>query len=167
MDNSNNLLRINLIYGLNTFSAFNSILRTLFEERRNLNFPETISENLAKYILEINGYNNITFANSGDLLFNDITIEVKCFSSSGPTSFGPTEKWNWILFIDATRYNEYYFKCYLLKLSNDSEEFKNLKINRTETFNDQAQQGKRPRIGFNKILEQFNDHVEVIFDGFL
>ena len=70
---------------------------------RHLNFPSEISENLVRiFIKNKSGDDVIWNTKSGDL-YNKTKkkiIEVKAFSSSGPTSFGPTEKWDKIYFVD-------------------------------------------------------------------
>jgi len=54
-------------------------------------------------------------------------------------------------------------------MTNSSDEFKSLKINKTETFEDQAKQKRRPRINFNELKKQlkyneiFNDCFEEVF----
>jgi hypothetical protein len=62
---------------------------------------EIVSENLIKFCLvknKINCNNNDT----GDLIVdNKFKYECKCFTSNGPISFGPTESWKKIVFLDA------------------------------------------------------------------
>ena len=57
---------------------------------RNPNFPSEISENIVRIILK-NKCGIDTTWDSPDLRHNGKKIEVKAFSSKGPTSFGPTE----------------------------------------------------------------------------
>lgn len=91
--------------------------------------------------------------------------EIKFFSSSGPCSFGPTEKWDTIYFLDGLDYRHLNFKLYKFRLANVSEEWKNLKVNRTETFREQASVGRRPRMSFDKINDQLREHCELIWEG--
>lgn len=139
---------------------------------RRLNFPSEISENIAQSCLYI--YYGIyttwsTGTSTGDLLdFNNNLIEVKGFTSSGPISFGPTESWSKIVFIDGTDYINYNFKCYLCSYSNNSDNWKNIKINKKQTYNDIILQGKRPRINFSQLKKEFdNCNIKLIkiFDG--
>lgn len=132
---------------------------------RRPNFPESISENIARIILS--GYMKKKIYNSkiGELWDEEKIIEVKCFTSTGPISFGPKEKWNYIVFVDGIQYAQYKFKMYLLHCSNSSNEIQNLKINKTQTFSSQCQSGRRPRIAFDKIFSQLQDKMVLIFDN--
>ncbi len=125
------------------------------------NFPESISENLVKeYILQIENRNCIKSLSGGDLqIINDkkLKVEVKCFTSTGPTSFGPTESWDEIYFIDAINFINKEFKIYKINLANNSNKFQKIKINANETYQDVCDKGKRPRIGF---LQLKNDLIK-------
>lgn len=131
------------------------------------NFPSEVSENIVKLILE-KEYSIIVNwkSQTGDLHdLMKLKFEVKCFSSTGPTSFGPTEKWSKLYFLDATNAIELKFKCYEIDLSN--EVFGSLiKVNKSETFEAQTKAGRRPRIHFSSIKAQLKaEHVKLIFDG--
>lgn len=89
---------------------------------------------------------------------------MKGFSSFGPTSFGPTEKWDWIYFVDCTKINDMNIKIYEIKLSNISSIWSNLKMNKTETYSMQCAQKRRPRIQFNRIKKNLNLYCNVIYD---
>lgn len=136
------------------------------------NFPECISENIIReYINIVEKRNCLCSLTSGDLQVNNkeitIKIEVKCFTSTGPTSFGPTENWDEIYFIDAFNFMEKKFKIYKLNLSNMSKEFKLIKINSNKTYEQVCNEGKRPRITFNLLKKQLNEHVKMVYDGTL
>jgi hypothetical protein len=136
------------------------------------NFPECISENIVReYINHKEKRICICSQSGGDLEIIDkisnIKVEVKCFTSSGPTSFGPTEKWNELYFIDATKFMNNEFKIYKINLSNNSDKFKSIKINSTETFEDQCKNGKRPRLGFKLLCDQLLNDVKLVYDGSL
>tara|TARA_Y100000356_G_scaffold107674_1_gene93825 strand:+ start:573 stop:1172 length:600 start_codon:yes stop_codon:yes gene_type:complete len=92
-------------------------------------------------------------------------LEFKFFTSNGPCSFGPKEKWDTIYFLDGLNYQDYKFKLYEIPLSNVSEEWKNLKVNKTETFADQASVGRRPRIKFDSIMSQLSNNCQLIWEG--
>ena len=62
----------------------------------------------------------------GDLELLNKQIEVKGFMSFGPTSFGPTENWDWIYFVDATDFINKKFKVFEIKLSNKSNVWRNI-----------------------------------------
>ena len=67
----------------------------------------------------------VNIAGGGDVIKR---IEVKAFMSDGPSSFGPTETWNWLYFVDAKDTLTGFFKVYEIKCSNTSEEMKNVRI---------------------------------------
>jgi len=128
------------------------------------NFPE-ISENIVKYIVEYKTGNiPIWKPGKGDLICNGKRLEVKCFTSNGPSSFGPTEEWDELYFLDATDYENKNFKCYKISLSNT--EFSYIKINSSETYKDQCAQKRRPRISFNIISGQIpKEKINLLFEG--
>ena len=100
---------------------------------RNENFPCAVSENLTKFIIyEIYKIMPNWDIKCGDLDMGDKKIEVKCFSTDTPSSFGPTEKWDYIYFLDAMNYKNKYFELYEIKLSNDSPDWRNLTISGIE-----------------------------------
>ena len=92
-------------------------------------------------------------------------IEIKAFSSIGPISFGPTESWDWIYFVDCTEYNKYIFKIYELKKSNTNINWLNVNINKQQTFVDQIKQKRRPRIKFNNLYKQLSDIKLIYYDS--
>ena len=111
---------------------------------------------------------------SGDLLIKNKfmykKLEVKAFSSTGPITFGPSENWGRIYFVDATAYRKEYFKVYETKLSNISDIFSNIKINSKEKYKNHCDQKRRPRIGFAKLKEQLNSKgncLTLIFSGYI
>jgi hypothetical protein len=145
---------------------------TLFFQKRNYkkyrmpNFPEVISENIIRNLIESNE-NVICKRNrtSGDLDVDGIKIECKAFTSDGPCSFGPSEKWNRIYFLDATKYKDDFYILYRVDLKNDDQIFKNIKVNKKETFGDQILLGRRPRIQFKSLYNQIEPYTKIIFKG--
>jgi hypothetical protein len=86
----------------------------LTESIRKPNFPEHISENIARFVLyNVYGIFPTRITNSGDLQMLSSIIEVKAFSSEGPISFGPTEKWDFVVLIDGTKFRENHYIIYL------------------------------------------------------
>lgn len=133
---------------------------------RNDNFPSEITENIVKFYFS--KYKNIMpnwDTKCGDLELLGKKIEVKGFMSSGPSSFGPTEKWNWIYFVDCKDTINKVYKIYEIKLSNDNEKWKNIKVSEKQTYYDQCIQKRRPRITFDKIQEKLGDDCKCVFDG--
>jgi len=155
---------------------------------RSINLPQELSENLAIQIIRIvegsdlkwcktaqprisgdaylDGYCQVTYTSDrvNITLVRQIN-ELKFFSSTGPCSFGPTEKWNVIYFLDGLEYRDFKFKLYKFSLANDSNEWKQLRVNSTETFEDHASVGRRPRLSFNKIKSQLEEHCQLIWEG--
>ena len=139
------------------------------------NFPSEISENIAKHAIRkcygvtpawntTKDVKNIT-TRSGDLHLAGLTFEVKGFASTGPTSFGPTEKFDQLYFVDSTDYKNRNFIVWRIPISNTSDVYRNIKVSKTETMGDQCVVGKRPRQHFSKIKEQLGDCIEKIFEG--
>lgn len=142
------------------------------------NFPEELSENIIKYYIINYESKECVNARTGDLciMFSDLTItketqkvhkkiEVKCFSSTGPTSFGPTECWDEIYFLDAINFIDNKFKIYKCKLSHDSELWSNIKINKNETYRDVCKSKRRPRISFTNLYQQLNEDIKLVYEG--
>lgn len=139
-------------------------LKKLYKKGRNPNFPECISEFLAREIC------NATKPKIGDLEIKGLRIEVKCFASTGPLSFGPDENWDIIIFIDATDTEKISFIIY--KISNTEKIWREIKVNKTETFSEQCQQKRRPRITFLQLYKQLptpeyivESNIDSIFQG--
>ena len=96
---------------------------------RNDNFPSHISENIAKFAI----YKKYKImpnwdCNKGDLVMLSRQLEIKGFISSGPLSFGPTEQWHYIYFVDAIKTRDKIYKVYEIKLSNTSKEWRDIVI---------------------------------------
>lgn len=93
---------------LNAYIALCSTIDRLNKELetkkiRKPNFPSEISENLVKFIYNRNNKDQAKWdVKGGDLITsNKLKLEVKAYSSDGPTSFGPTEKWDILYIVDA------------------------------------------------------------------
>ena len=130
---------------------------------RRANFPEVISENIVLFYLKKHKSNNCTYTwdTTGDLLKiqNNIKykIEIKCSSSTGPLSFSPNNNFDELYCVDATDFLNNNFKIYKI-----NETIDNLQINKTQTFLDQCNQKRRPRISLEHILKQLS--CELIFN---
>ena len=131
---------------------------------RKQNFPSEISENIVKFILFKRYGLMANWDCCGDLELNTRKIEVKCFSSKGPISFGPTEKWNSLFILDATKHMNNYFKLYFIDLPNTSSIWMSINVKKDETFQDQCDQKRRPRICFSALIKQLPKvHCKLIF----
>lgn len=106
---------------------------------RSVNLPEGVTEALTA--LCFNG--KLIRNGSGDMLLSDGSInEVKGASSTGPNSFSPSEWFDNLFFV---KYNlKTTFQIY--KLDINRKDIEKVKVNKSETFLDQAQAGRRPRI---------------------
>lgn len=152
---------------IDTTNLFDNINKKLSKKKiRNPNFPSEISENIVKFSF-FKKYKIMPSwdTDKGDLLVLNKKIEVKGFMSYGPSSFGPTEKWDILYFVDCIEFKNKYFKVYEIKLSNKNEYWNNIKINKNETYYDQCLQGRRPRISFDLLHKQIDGHCKIIFEG--
>ena len=143
---------------------------------RHQNIPEDISENIAKFIIKKYEKDNTCvwckgvdkkYKFTGDLhssKYQD-SIEVKCFTSNGPSQFGPNKKFSVLYFLDLRKWIENKIVLWKINLNDKSLEFKNIKINKTQTMEDQFKQGRRPHIGWNKIYTQTSGFCEKIYEG--
>lgn len=134
---------------------------------RACNMPEYISENIVKFILRSLGH-LVIWNCIGDLQCSEFgKLECKCLASDGPSSFSPNKKESWtkIFFLDARNYlTKNHFILYCVNLSNTSDEWKNVMVNKTQTMFQQQLQGKRPRISWDKLYPQIKDYVDILFN---
>lgn len=129
--------------------------------------PEDISENIIKFILH-NKLNDTTSSWNckGDLISEkEGKQECKCFTSNGPPSFTPSSEWDIIYFLDARNWLDDKFILYKVSLKRTSNEWKNIKVNKTSTFADQCAQGRRPRITWESLYPQITNYCTKIYEG--
>lgn len=149
-------------------------LKKYYPKFRQQNFDSNISENLAIYAL-LNLGIPAEWAKGCDVkayIKGDWKkIEIKGFSKkNSPTSFGPKESWDYLIFVDCTRFFERKFKILMYSVSNTSEIWKKLPINKKETFHTQASNKRRPRQKAESIFDYLHDNgikQKVLFDGVL
>lgn len=132
--------------------------------------PEDISENIVKHILRTHGEDKtcIWDCDTGDLhSVYEGKQECKCFTSNGPLSFTPSSAWDVIYFLDAREWlsDDGIFKLYRIPLKRTSEEWKAIKMNKKQTFEDQCKQGRRPRISWEGLFPQISNHCNLVFQG--
>lgn len=149
----------------------NTILKR--KKIRLSNFPSHISENIAKFAI-YKKYNILPSwdTQKGDLCMqltstNQLQLEIKgsIDLEKGLSTFGPTEKWDYIYFVDGKDTLFKYYKVYEIQLSNENVLWKNMQISQTETYQDQCHQRRRPRIRFNEIKKQLGSKCQLIFDN--
>jgi hypothetical protein len=130
--------------------------------------PEDISENIIKFILHYkrNDKTSSWACSKGDLYSKIEGVqECKCFTSDGPLSFTPSGEWDVIYFLDARVWLDDKFVLYRVNLKKSSNEWKNIKVNKKQTFEEQCLQGRRPHINWEGIQPQIIDHSEKVFEG--
>jgi hypothetical protein len=158
---------------INLLVKLESDIALLGIEERSSNFPEYVSESIVAHILTFCKQGEVTKPESGDLKCGDEKVEVKCFSSpkETPSTFGPTEKWDFIIFLNAREWRTKKFTCYKINLSDESEEWRNIVITKKgETYADQCERKVRPHISFERIwmeLSKNNVEIQILFNGFL
>jgi len=138
---------------------------------RGINIPEDISENIVKFIIRIILADAECswckyLGMSGDLFSKkDGIIEVKAFSSDGPSSFGPRKKFDVIYFLDMRKWLDDVIILWKVNLSNESSQWKELKMNKKEDHKAQSDRGVRPHIAWSKIYPQISEHCTKVYEG--
>jgi len=131
--------------------------------------PEDISENIIKYIIrnKIGDRTTSWDCKNGDLQSQkEGKQECKCFTSDGPPSFTPTSDWDVIYFLDARNWiHNDKFILYRIPLKRTSYEWKNIKVNKMQTFEDQTKQGRRPRITWDSLYPQIQTYCNKVYEG--
>lgn len=139
------------------------------KQMRKPNYPPEITENLVKFAI-IKKYNLSPCwdTKKGDLILYGIQLEVKGsidLINGGPSSFGPKEEWSRIYFVDAVNCNTKNFKIYEIKLSNKNKIWKNINVSKSQTYQEQCLQQRRPRINFTELIKQIpKNFINIIFD---
>lgn len=141
---------------------------------RHENPPEDITENIVKYIL-INYENDKTckwakaIGIKGDLYsakYNtDYPPEVKAFTSNGPSQFGPKKKFGVLYFLDMRKWLDDTIILWRVNVTNESPNWKNVKMNKTQTNEDQCEQGRRPHISWDKLSPQITEYSVKVYEG--
>ncbi len=130
--------------------------------------PEDISENIVKFIIQnkLKDKSSKWSCKKGDL-YSDTEgkQECKCFTSDGPPSFTPSSDWDVIYFLDGRKWLEDKFVLYRISLKRTSDEWKNIKVSKSQTFDDQCKQGRRPRITWESLCPQVSDHCKKVYEG--
>ena len=127
---------------------------------RGINFPSEISENIVCYTC---GY-LLNKGSGGDAIDpnGNRIIEIKGSSSTGPSSFSPSEQFDELVFVKLDKQNDT-LSIYLTGINNVS--LGNIKVNSTQTLREQQQAGRRPRFNIEtKIIVPFNIKPSFLFD---
>jgi hypothetical protein len=145
---------------------------------RQQNPPEDITENIVKYIIRKYENDNTCiwckgvnkkYKLKGDLYSNNYDknypIEVKSFTSDGPSQFGPNKKFGKLYFLDLRNWLNNIIILWKVNLSNESETFKNIKMNKNQTHKEQCDEKRRPHISWDKLYPQIHEYCEKIYEG--
>ena len=157
------------------FYLFLGYYRCMKQSNKNNNIscrlpaiPEDISENIIKFILHLSCDKTSIWTNKYDLRSEiEDFQECKCFTSDGPISFSPTSEWNCVYFLDGRKWYDEEFKLYKFPYKRTSDEWKNIKVNNKETFQNHCDQKRRPRITWKELYRQRGNKFILIFDGTL
>lgn len=155
------------------YKNLNKIIKETNLPIRHQNPPEDITENIAKFIIQ--KYDNDPSCKwakainmKGDLYSEKYKYsqpEVKSFTSDGPSSFGPKKKFAVIYFLDMRKWLDDVFILWKVNLTDESLQWKKLKINKTETNEEQSEENRRPHISWDKIYPQVKDHTTKVYEG--
>ena len=141
---------------------------------RHQNPPEDITENIAKFIIQnYDDDRSCKWAKSigikGDLYSDkysvDSPIEIKSFTSDGPSSFGPNKKFGVLYFLDMRGWLENVIILWKVNLTNESPSWKQIKMNKTQTHEDQCKEQRRPHISWDKLYPQIENYCTKIYEG--
>ena len=126
---------------------------------RGINIPSEITEVMVTYPLGL----KICTCGAGDAFDdkNNKVYEIKGSSSKGPNSFSPSEEYDEMLYVKLSD-DRSEFRIY--KTGFSSEDIKKIKVNETETVEDQQKQGRRPRFSIqDKIVDAKGLEPDAVF----
>ena len=130
--------------------------------------PEDISENIIKFAIHRHGDTTSRWDCKGDLLSAKVgKQECKCFTSDGPLSFTPSSEWDEIYFMDARNWLDHHFIIWKCTLRRTSDEWKQIRMSKSQTSHDQCVQGRRPHITWKALYPQIQAYCEKIAEGTL
>ena len=142
---------------------------------RHPNPPEDITENIVKFIIrKYDDDPTCQWAKSigerGDICSDKYNIhaqpEVKAFTSDGPSSFGPNKKFGVMYFLDMSKWFIHdLFILWKVNVTHESPEWKQIKMNKLQTYEDQCVEGRRPHISWENIHSQIPDKCVKIYEG--
>jgi hypothetical protein len=99
------------------------------------------------------------------VILNKYKSRNKMQLSNGPLSFGPSQHWDELFLIDASNFMNNQMKVY--KITCPKDQFQNIKVNKNQTFLNQCNEKRRPRLSLKDILTQLNNKYEKIYDGII
>jgi len=129
------------------WKTLDTMLATL--STRGINFPSEISENIVCYTC---GY-QLNKGSGGDAIDpnGNRIIEIKGSSSTGPSSFSPSEHFDELVFVKLDKQNDTLL-IYLTVINSDK--LGDIEVNSSETLREQQKSGRRPRFNIeSKIIK--------------
>jgi hypothetical protein len=129
--------------------------------------PEHVSENMIKFFIraKLNDL-SCSWLCKGDLVSSVMgTIECKSFTSDGPTSFGPKQKWDNIFFLDARGWLDNNIVIWHIPLPNTDPVWTSIKVNKKQSKAEQSDESRRPRINWEALYPQVKDHCRKVYEG--
>lgn len=130
--------------------------------------PEHVSENMIKFFIraKLNDPTCTWLCKKGDLTSPLLgAIECKSFTSDGPTSFGPKQKWDHIFFLDAREWLTNHLVIWQIAVPNTDDLWKSIKVNKKQSKADQSDESRRPRINWESLKPQLGDHCKKVYEG--
>lgn len=138
---------------------------------RHQNPPEDVTENIVKFIIQNHEHDptcmwSKSMGMKGDLHSSTHSaIEVKAFTSSGPSSFGPKKKFGVIYFLDMRGWLQDNFVLWKVNVTNETSEWKKVKTNKSQTNEEQCDERRRPHISWDSIYSQIPESCTKVYEG--
>jgi len=129
--------------------------------------PEIVSEGIIKFVI-INILKDTTcvWAECGDLYCQKFKkTEVKSYTTDAPGSCGPTQCWDTMFLLDATKFLEDKYIVYMSQKPSTDPGWKNMKITKTSTKEEKSNNGNRPRMNWTTIKEIKELEWEKVYEG--
>ena len=152
----------------NLWKQLNGIIKNNLKGTRILNLPDALSESIVCKELGfgklISAKSTSSYSTSFDAFDykNNKRIQVKCSTSTGPSSFGPKSVWDEIYFLDMWNNGNLNgeYKIYLIP----NNFIYNIKVNKNQKMSDQQNQSRRPRFDLRSQIIIPNK-IEPIIEG--
>jgi len=124
---------------------------------RKVNLPEILSEGVFCLFMDTYRVSKVYGTSSSFDAYdprNNARIQIKgCSVVPDLTSFGPTSVWDEIYFMDFYTNGEWNGEIHIYKINNDL--IYSQKVNKSQTFREQQEQGRRPRFSiYDKIIQK-------------
>lgn len=134
------------------------------------NFPESVSEPMVYLAMKKKGRDARYFeVATGDLTegINNDKIESKASCGNGPSSFGPTEHWKRLAYINV--YNHTHCRIRIIDIPDMDDCFQKLVLSKRtgRTYADYCRNKCRPRFDLDKFITEHvkNEEISTIYEG--